>query len=316
MPDSCHLYIFRSLDSAQKFAETFSIPQAFEGYEALAKCADVDIVYVGTIHPTHLEIVQAMIEAGKPVLCEKSMAMNLKEAKQMVQLARAKGVFLMEAIWSRFMPSYLKMADLIKSGAIGEVKLVNVTMGFDGRNVARVNQKALGGGSMLDLGVYCIHLINIAYDWKDFDKVEASGELGGEDGVDISVNAVVRMKNGGAAVFATSVACPMPNVGYIIGTKGQIVIEYPYHSPTKIRLIDANQQEVETIDFPVNNEVVTNTHYHFPNSGNLHYEAQHVRECLLKGLKESPKLPLDESLMIAEVVEQCRKKTGATYTQD
>ena len=118
----------RSMESAMKFADKFGIKRAYEGYNKLAEDKEVEVVYVGTLHPQHLEVCKMLINAGKNVLCEKPLAMTLKQTEEMVSLAREKKVFLMEAMWSRFQPAHMKMKEEIKSGAIGNVVHVDANM--------------------------------------------------------------------------------------------------------------------------------------------------------------------------------------------
>lgn len=308
----------RGLAAAQDFSRTFSIANAVEGYEGLFTRTDVDVIYVGVIHPYHLQVVKAALEAGKPVLCEKPLGMNVREAEEMIRVAKDKGVFLMEAVWSRFTPAYAKVRQLIcDEKAIGEVRAVQSSFGeaVDNAEESRICKKSLGGGTMLDLGVYNVNLILWVYgDDAAPDSVAAQGTTFGTEGTDESVSAVMKFGTKKIATFSTHASCQWPNTGNVMGTKGRIELEHPFWSPHRINVYDTNQTLIQKFDFPCNE--TKRVSYNFKNSSNLHYQAKHVRECLLSGLKESPINPFKATLLNAAIQEDCRKQVGVKYHQD
>jgi len=296
----------RCQDSADKFRQTFDVARAYQGYSALAKDPEVEVVYVGSIHPTHLEISKQMLDGGKHVLCEKPLCVNVKETKELVEYARKKGLFLMEAVWSRCLPAYASVRKALADGVIGQVKNVIVSFG-DLIDVPRMHKKELGGGTVLDLGIYCIQLAQLAMDKARPERIVAAGHLG-SDGVDESTSATLIYSEGRTATLMTSAMAVLPNEGFLIGTKGTIKICSPFWTATEIETPDGKK----SFALPTGEKVP----YNFKNSANMAFESQHVRECLLKGLTESPLVSLDETLLMAEIMEDIRVQAGVSYPQD
>jgi len=307
----------RSIKAAEEFCETFGIPKAVEGYDKLAELQDVDVIYVGVINNHHLEIVKTALNAGKAVLCEKSLGMNVKETEEMIQMAKDKGLFLMEALWSRFTPAYVKVRELLESSCIGDVRAVDSSFGeaIENAEETRICKKSLGGGTILDLGIYCINLTTWVFgDDIQPDTVVALGHLFEGEGTDESVTAMMKFPGKKVASFSTHALCQWPNKGQIMGTKGRIELDEPFWSPHRINVYDTKDNLLQSHDFPCNDTKVVE--YIFKNSSNLHYQAKHVRECLLTGLKESPILPHKATLLMATLAESCRKQVGVNYSQD
>lgn len=171
----------RSIDDAKKFAANHKIPRAYGSYQELANDPEVEVVYIGTLVTHHYCTTKMMLEAGKHVLVEKSFTATSKAARELINLARAKKLFLMEAIWSRFNPVYTLLMEKIKTKALGDVVSVNATFGLDLTNVERLIKKSAGGGTALDLGVYTLNLIQVAVDNKKPEQILAAGHLN-EDG--------------------------------------------------------------------------------------------------------------------------------------
>ena len=184
----------RNLDDAKKFADVHKIKKAYGSYEELAKDTEVQVVYIGTINTTHLPVAKLMLENGKHLLVEKPLGMNLKQVNEMIDLAKKKNLFLMEAVWSRFLPSYQFVQKQIKDGVIGDVKHVAVNFGVVIGDVDRVAKKSMGGGTMLDIGIYCLNIVEFVFDGEKPEKVLAVGHLN-QEGVDESVSASLLFKN-------------------------------------------------------------------------------------------------------------------------
>uniref|UniRef100_A0A182SXU8 Trans-1,2-dihydrobenzene-1,2-diol dehydrogenase n=1 Tax=Anopheles maculatus TaxID=74869 RepID=A0A182SXU8_9DIPT len=177
----------RGLENARKFAELHGIPRFYEGYEPIAKDPEVDVVYVGTVNNAHYEVSRMMLEAGKHVLCEKPLCVNRGQARALLDFARERGLFCMEAIWSRFFPSYIHLRDRIARGDLGRIERVEVQFGFPLTHVERVRMKSLGGGTVLDLGVYTIQVAMWAFQAEPV-KIDAAGQLN-DEGVDVGITA-------------------------------------------------------------------------------------------------------------------------------
>ncbi|GAB6019432.1 hypothetical protein CHUAL_001013 [Chamberlinius hualienensis] len=293
----------RKLEDAETFAKKYGADKAYNSYQQIAENPNVEIVYIGVITSQHYSLTKLMLDSGKHVLCEKALCTNSKEVKNLVQLAREKKLFLMEAIWSRCFPAYRKIEELIENGSLGEVLQVNATFGKPIEHVARVTQAELGGGVMFDIGIYTIQLTTLAFGRKKPTVIKAVGDVS-KDGVDLSAAVSLSYENGGIASLNSTVKADLTNNAFIIGTKGVIELKDPFWCTERLVLPDKTEFVCKLPEFsdPV----------HFGNSEGLLYEAQEVRRCLLNGLKESPLLPLDESIIIAEIIEEVRKQLG-TY---
>uniref|UniRef100_A0A3Q3X8C8 Trans-1,2-dihydrobenzene-1,2-diol dehydrogenase n=1 Tax=Mola mola TaxID=94237 RepID=A0A3Q3X8C8_MOLML len=296
----------RSLVRAKEFAKKHRIPTAYGRYEELAKNPDIDIVYLGVLHTEHWKVGLLFLEAGKNVLCEKPFAMNSKQVKDLVAAAKKNNVFLMEAIWSRCFPAHAEVRRLLAERALGEVKLVKAYFGSPQLHIPRSVQKELGGGALLDIGVYCLQFVLMVFDGERPQSIQATGVLL-DSGVDESVTVVMKFSRNRMALCAFSIAVRLPNDAVISGTEGSIKVLGPMHCPTTLLV---NDQETEYIlpepCLPLN----------FTNSTGLRYEAEEVRQCLLKGLKESPQMPLADSILLTEIMDEIRKQIGVVFSQD
>ena len=208
----------RHLKSAEEFAQKFDIPKAYEGYEKLAQDPEVQVVYVGSINTTHLEVVKLLLENGKNILCEKPLGMNVKEVKEMLDLAKSKNLFLMEAIWSRFQPAYLKLKELIEQSEIGQVFHVQAEFGMP-IQADRVNKKVLGGGVCLDIGIYCVQLAQFVFQERP-TKVSSAGHLNA-DGVDETVCASFMYSGNRSASFQFTSKIKSTNEAHKYGSEGK-----------------------------------------------------------------------------------------------
>ncbi|EFN61800.1 Trans-1,2-dihydrobenzene-1,2-diol dehydrogenase [Camponotus floridanus] len=295
----------QQLSRAQDFANLHNIPKAFDDYEKLALDKDIDIVYIGTIHPQHFDIGMMMLKHGKHILCEKPLTMNLKQTTELINYARSKKLFLMEAVWSRCFPVYDAIRKELASGNIGDIHQVTASFGFGLSNVYRVVKKELGGGTILDLGIYCLQFVCLVYNNEMPESIKASGVLN-EDGVDISMSATLLYKGNRTATITTQGFVNLTNDASICGTKG--IIKVPnFWCPTTVELPSG------TLNFPLPQ---LNHKINFINSAGLSYEAAEARACILKGLIESPKITHDTSLLLARLEDEIRKQLGVVYSQD
>ncbi|XP_061922989.1 trans-1,2-dihydrobenzene-1,2-diol dehydrogenase [Entelurus aequoreus] len=296
----------RKLEDAQQFAKKHSIPQVYGNYEELARDPNIDVVYVGTIHPYHLKACLLFMDAKKNVLCEKPLAMNAKEVKDILACAKRNNVFLMEAVWTRFFPASAEIRRLLAEGELGEVKMVRSEFGVPVIHIPRSMNKELGGGAMLDLGIYCLQFALMVYGGERPQSVQAMGVCA-ETGVDETVAVTLKFSNGRLAVFTCSSGLQLRNDAFIVGTKGNIRIPVHMWCPTTM---EVNGKEIlYTLPEPC-------MPLNFLNSTGMRYEAEEVRQCLLKGLKESPVMSHADSLLLAEVEDEVRKQVGVVYNQD
>ncbi|KAE8593866.1 hypothetical protein XENTR_v10019355 [Xenopus tropicalis] len=167
----------RDLEKAKNFAQNHNIPKAYGSYEELAKDPDIDVIYVGAIHPVHRDVVLMCLQNGKNILCEKPLAMNAAQVQELIATARKFNVFLMEAFWSRFFPVYEEIRALLSQKAIGDVKFIRAEFGVEIYKVPRAVEKELGGGALLDIGCYCVQFVTMVFNGERPESVTAKGFL-------------------------------------------------------------------------------------------------------------------------------------------
>ncbi|XP_045122760.1 trans-1,2-dihydrobenzene-1,2-diol dehydrogenase-like [Portunus trituberculatus] len=296
----------RSLQDARNFATKFGIESAYGSYSEVAKDPKVDVVYIGTIQTYHLPVATEMMKAGKAVLCEKPLCMNVRETRQLIQTAQECGVFFMEAVWSRFFPAYKELSRRLKDGEIGEVVQVIASFGQDLPHVERLKRPETGGGVTLDIGIYPVQLTTLAMGGDKPLKVFAGGHLN-KNGVDETISASLVYSDGRVASVSASMRANLPSEAFIVGTKGTIKVHYPMWSPEVIE----GPWGKSTHPLPKNS-----FKFNLINSGGLMYQAVEVRRCLKEGLLESPGMSHAESITLAEVMEQIRTQVGTVYPQD
>jgi predicted dehydrogenase len=291
----------RTAKSANEFADIFGVPHRHASYESLANDPNVDVIYVATPNTLHKENSLLCLQAGKAVLCEKPFTINAAEAEAVIQLARAKELFLMEAMWTRFIPLVGKVRQLLADGVIGDLQMLVADLGFwaDFDPLHRVFNPQLGGGALLDLGVYSISLA-----WMIFgspSRITSMAELG-ETGVDEQAAIIMGYDEGQLATLYTSIRTDTPAEAILMGTKGQIRIHPPMFRPTKLTL-SLTGQEDSVIEMPL--------------EGNgYNYQAAEVIRCLQAGKLESNTMPLDETLAIMKAMDQIRDQWGLKYPME
>lgn len=287
----------RSQASAQRFADAHGAARAHGSYEALAADPEVEAVYIATPHPMHLGNSLLCIEGGKAVLVEKPFTLNAKEAQTLIDAAKAKGVFVMEAMWTRFFPVMTKLKELVEGGAIGEVKLLQADFGFNSpfNPESRTDKPELGGGALLDVGVYPISLASFLLGTPT--EVSSQAHLG-PTGVDEQAAVILGHGGGALALLSTAIRATTPQEAVIMGSKGTIRVPAPWWKPESLTL--STSEETETFSSPL-------PHNGYP------YEAEEVARCLREGLTESPTMPLAETLAVMKTLDTCRAQWGMTY---
>uniref|UniRef100_A0A8C8SV67 Trans-1,2-dihydrobenzene-1,2-diol dehydrogenase n=1 Tax=Pelusios castaneus TaxID=367368 RepID=A0A8C8SV67_9SAUR len=297
----------RDLIRAQEYAQRHGIPRAYGSYEELAQDPNVDVVYLGVINPQHLPVGRLFLEAGKAVLLEKPLGMNLEEVKELGQVARSRGVFLMEAFWTRFFPLSEQIRQLLAQGALGEVMLVRAALGHPMENIPRLVEKKLGGGATLDIGCYCIQFANMVFGRERPESIVGAGVRVTSvsfPGVDETTSVILNYGGNRQAVFSVTMRLEIPSDALICGTKGCIQIPSPMYAPTTMTV----KGERQDCPLPPPSQPLN-----FSNGTGMRYEAQHVRECLLQGLKESPIMSLADSELVASILDEVRRQLGVTY---
>lgn len=282
----------RTQATADAFGNDYGVPHCFDSYQAVAECADVDVIYVATPHVFHVRDACMALEQGKAVLCEKPFTMNAREAAEVIALARSKQLFLMEAMWTRFAPAILKLRDWIAAGSIGEIQTIHATLGwkrsYDPKS--RLFDPVLGGGALLDLGVYPISFFSMLLG----NAAEISGIMEpAPTGVDSQCAGTLRYRNGAFASFAASLVSDLPNEALIVGSEGWIRVHAPM-SASQTLTSRLGNAEPETFEFP------------YLGNGYVH-EAMEVMDCLAHGKTESDSMPLDETLGVTQTLDQVRR---------
>ncbi len=290
----------RTQEKADAFAATYGVTKAYGSYEALSADPEVDVIYIGTPHVFHLENTVMCMRAGKAVLCEKALTINAREAEEMIRVAREEKVFLMEAMITRHVPLIRRMMGWLREGRIGEVRMIRAArcLRREFSDEARQVKKELGGGSLLDLGVYPISFASMV---TGREPEEAMGAATFNHlGTDEQGAALLRYDNGILADLSFALRTETVNDAYIFGTEGYIHLDEVFAVPERITLYDKAKKVVETIEEPVKGE-------------GMYYEIAEVMRCLREGLTESPYMPLDESLQIMRTMDRIRQPWGLVY---
>jgi predicted dehydrogenase len=292
----------RTQAKADDFAAHWDVPRSYGSYDDLLRDPDVDIVYIGTPHAFHHENMLACLHADKHVLCEKPLTLNAAQASECIALAREKNLFLMEAMWTRFFPAIDQVRAWLAEGRIGDIRLLQadfcMKMAFDPEG--RLYNLALGGGALLDLGVYPLSLASMLLGLPDFDRVTSHAFLG-ETGVD-ELDSMTLVYDEAIAMLGCSFQTHKPREAFIAGTEGFIKIHDIFFKPDRVTL-HPNDDDAETL--------------HLPYTGNGYpHEIEEVHRCLREGRRESAIMPLDESIAIMQLMDDLRRQWGVVYPQE
>jgi predicted dehydrogenase len=285
----------RGRESADRFADEFGIAGRHASYEALVADPDVDVVYVATPHPMHRDNAIMALEAGKPVLVEKPFAMNAAEAREVVAVARREGLFAMEAMWTRFLPHIARIRDWLAGGLLGEVVTVSADHGqwFAEDPDFRLFAPALGGGALLDLGIYPVSFASMVLGRPE--RIVAISDPA-FTGVDAQTSMLFGYAGGAQALLTCTLRAKSPTTASIVGTEARIEIEGDFYIPTAARLIP-REGEVTLIEAE-------------PREGGLRHEADEVARRLAAGELESSLMPLDETVAIMETMDAVLASAG------
>jgi predicted dehydrogenase len=291
----------RSIDTANTFADEFDVERRHPTYEELADDDGVDAVYVSTPHPFHRDNSILLLEHGKAVICEKPFTNNAGDAKAVIDVARQRDVFLMEAMWTRYLPAVVRARELIAEGAIGDVRLVQADFGFRaGINPeGRLFNLALGGGALLDVGIYVISMASMILGPRP-SRVASTTQIG-ETGVDEQSAFLLQYPGGELAVLSCAVRTGTAVEARVFGTEGSILLHGPFFKCGALTVKRGGEEE----------------HIDLPLEGNgYNYEAAEVGRCLRVGLKESDVMPLDETLVLMELMDSIRAQWGLSYPME
>jgi len=288
----------RSLEKAENFATKYNAKKYFNSYEELVHDAEIDVVYIATPHTFHFENTLLCLQNDKSVLCEKPMGMNSSEVEIMINEAKKRNLFLMEGLWSRFIPATEKVLELIKNKAIGELLFVKADFGFKPRYdpEGRIYNKKLGGGSLMDIGIYPVYLSLLTL---GMPKTIMAMARFTETQVDSFCSILLDYENSAKAILESTIEADTPIEACIYGTKGQIKIHKRFHHSEKITLTRYDSYE-ELFEIKYKGE----GYYH---------EIEEVNKCLKMGSLECDKLSLTLSADLSSLLDDIKNKIGLKY---
>ena len=295
----CYAIASRTLEKAEAFATQWQMEKAYGSYTELINDPDVDLVYVATPHSHHFDVTKEALLAGKPCLVEKAFMANYRQAKEIIDLAKAQKVFLAEAIWTRYQPVVKMMRELIAS-RIGTPRLVTATLGYSMGEKPRIMRPDLCGGALLDLGVYALNFVRMFFD-ADIVSIESQC-VKSKTGMDLTNAISLILSDGVLCNLQTSAACVGDNIGVVAGTEGNLIIDN-INNPQKITVNGPDRTYIETIHVP---QQITGYEYQF----------MACREALIEGLLEPREMPHKETLYIMQLMDDLRRKWGVHYPMD
>lgn len=290
----------RTLEKAQNFAREFEVKTTYGTYEGLAQDPKVDIIYIATPHVFHAENTMMCLKHGKAVLCEKPMAMNAVQLRSMIKTSKDNSLFLMEGLWTNFMPHLKKVHQLALHETHGKCLKIEADFSFKAEfdTEKRLFNKDLGGGALLDIGIYPVYLALKLLGPPQ--EIDASCEFS-STGVDVSNQINFKYASGATAQLSSSFAKSTPSKAKVYFEKATVEFGSRFHETDKLDI--KTDSGVDHIDF------------HYPSHG-YQFEIEHVQECLEKGLTQSPEMPLDASLELIETLDKIREIIGLVYGED
>ena len=293
----------RTTEKAEAFGRKYGARKRYATYQHLADDPNVDAVYIATPHPMHKEAALMCLAAGKAVLCEKPLAVNAAEAKAMIKAAHTHKAFLMEAMWTRFLPTVLQVRDWLEEGRIGEPRMIHADFGFRADNEdeeSRLLDPKLAGGALLDVGVYCVSFVSMVFGGppKDIHSLATKSATK----VDAQNAAVLGYDGGRLALISSAVLTNTPQEACIMGTKGMITLESPFWAGKRATLIQEGRSP-RTVYKP------------FRGNG-YNYEAEAVMQCLREGKTECDLMPHAESITVMETMDRMRAAWKMKYPME
>lgn len=312
----------QSMSSATDFGARHDIPICLDSYAALCALEELDIIYVGTIHIKHHAHARLALSNGKHCLVEKPIGMNVREISDLMTLATDQHKFLMESMWTRFFPFCTKVRQLLfRDRAIGRVTHVNADFGLAfAPDNARMWTNALGGGGLLDIGIYPLAFVVLAFGGEAPLRVMTAGGVHPAHQVDVWSNVSLEYSGHRFGSVQTSMVAKTPEVVDITGERGRIRIHAPAHVSERVSLTRFGQSRtsgddsIESWDFP--HPVDPKGRYNFPGSAGFQYEIESVEACVARGEIENPVYTWKEMLTIAQIIETAREQIGLVYPQD
>ena len=296
----CYAVASRDLEKAKTFAAEFGFEKAYDNYEALLSDPAVELVYVATPHSHHFEHMMLCLEHGKNVICEKAFTMNAQQAKEVCAAAREQGLYVAEAIWTRYMPSRKMIQDILDSGIIGKPNTLTANLSYVISDKQRIYDPALAGGALLDIGVYGLNFALMHFG-SDIVRVESSVTKmkTGVDGMEVIT---LHYRDGRMAVLTHSVYCRSDRMGIIHGDQGYLVVEN-INNPQSIQVFDTEDRLL--------------ARYNVPEQINgYEYEFSEAARCIAQGKLEADSMPHADTIEVMEMMDNLRKAWGVVYPQE
>lgn len=290
----------REEKKAEAFARKWGFKKYYGSYRELAEDSETELIYIATPHSCHCGDAELCIENGKPVLCEKAFTGNAAQAKKIISLAEEKGVFLSEAMWTRYLPGRAVMERIIAGGEIGEVRMVTANFGGNLADVRRITDPALAGGALLDLGIYPLTFAVMVLGKEIEDIVSSCAKF--ETGVDAQNAIILKYKNGALASLQSSALSGMDQQGIVYGTGGYLIVE-DVHNIRSVKVYDTERRFIREERAP---EQITG----------YEYEVEAAARAVREGKTECKEMPHKDSIFMMELMDRLRREWGIIYPFD
>lgn len=292
---SCYAVASRSIERANAFSERHGFKKAYGSYEALVEDSEVELVYITTPHSEHFENMRLCLTHDKPVLCEKSFTLNSQQAKEIIRISEKRNVFVAEAMWTRYMPSKKIIAEIAQSGVVGKIKSISADLSYPVLAKNRVSDIRLGGGALLDVGVYTINFATMILG-NDIDKVVSNAVLS-DNGVDLLNSISLSFRSGGVATLSSGVVARSSRQGILSGEKGYIVVDN-INDPHAVRVYDTKDSLLYETQIP---------------SLGYEYEFSECIQAIHDGAIEPPSLPHAQIIATMELMDTIRRQWGMVF---
>ena len=296
----CYAVASRDLEKAKVFADRFGFARAYGSYEEMLSDPEVELVYIATPHSHHFEHIMLCLEHGRNVLCEKAFTMNAEQAQRAAEEAEKRGLYLAEAIWTRYMPSRRIIDNVLASGAIGNPNTLTANLSYVIYDKERIYRPELAGGALLDIGVYGLNFALMHFG-TDIASIGSAVQMT-DEGVDAMETITIFYNDGRMAVLTHSIYARSDRKGIIHGDKGYMVIEN-INNPQSVSVYDLNDNLVERYDVP-------------SQISGYEYQFLEAERCIRAGKKQSESMPLSETVYVMDVMDDLRAQWGMVYPQE
>lgn len=289
----------RSESKAKEYASEHSVARHYGSYQDLVADKELDVVYIATTHNAHFENTKLALAAGKHVLLEKPFTLNAAQAIELVSLAREKGLFLMEAMWTRFLPSHRTLFEKLHEGIIGDplYLIADHNQYIPKERAARLHDPELGGGSLIDLAVYPISFSQRIFGTPE--SIQAAASLMSGD-IDESVATIFSYSSGRQAVTHSSLRVAGPVRAFVLGTKGRVEMDKPFYEQSSFNVYDNTDKLLYSYQDKIEGR-------------GLQYQALEVESCIAAGKTESSIMSLDDTIAVMKIMDEIRSQTGIKY---